>query len=329
MVTARGLVEGSARSWEYVTFAPDERPRSLQLYGTDPVAMGEAVRRLVDDDHVDHLDLNFGCPAPKVTRHGGGAGVPARPALLAAIVRAAVTAAGDVPVTMKFRRGVDESVLTFLDAGRVAEDEGCAAVALHARTAEQLYSGNADWSAIGELKAAVTIPVLGNGDIWEATDALAMMRATGCDGVVIGRGCLGRPWLFGELVDVFDGRPPPAPPRLGTVIEVMRDHAAALAQLFGEARALRDFRKHAGWYLTGYPVGSNYRRRIQQISTLAELDDRLAELDPTTALAPDAHPLRRGTTRGPRRVTLPDGWLDRRDDPTPPSSLADALVSGG
>lgn len=331
MVTARGLVEGYRRSWDFVRFAPDETPRSLQLYGTDPVAMREAVRRLIDQDRVDHLDLNFGCPAPKVTRHGGGAGVPARPALLAAVVRAAVDAAGPVPVTMKFRIGVDDSITTYLDAGRVAEDCGAAAVALHARTAEQLYSGAARWSAIGELKSAVTsIPVLGNGDIWEAADAIAMLRATDCDGVVIGRGCLGRPWFFGDLVAVFDGREPAPTPLLGDVAPVMAEHARLLAELHGPARGLLDFRKHAGWYLTGYPVGSEMRRRLASVSTLDELDDLLGVLDPTlTVVVPDGEPLRRGTTRGPRRVTLPEGWLDRRDDPTPPSSLADALVSGG
>ena len=228
MITARALVEGNTKTARMVAFAPDEHPRSLQLYGTDPAVLGEAVRRLVSEDRVDHVDLNFGCPAPKVTRRGGGAAVPARPALLRAIVRACVAAAAPegVPVTMKFRRGVRDDVLTHLDAGRIAQDEGVAAIALHARTAEQLYAGSADWAAIGELKAAVPgVPVLGNGDIWEAADALAMVAETGCDGVVVGRGCLGRPWLFADLEAAFAGRDPSPPPALGPVIEVMATHA--------------------------------------------------------------------------------------------------------
>ena len=235
MITARALIEGNAKTARMVTFGPDEQPRSLQLYGTDPAVLGEAVRRLVDEGRVDHVDLNFGCPAPKVTRRGGGAALPVKRALLRAIVRSCVAAAAPaaVPVTMKFRMGVDDRTLTYLEAGRIGEGEGVAAIALHARTAEQLYSGRADWAAIGRLKQAVTtVPVLGNGDIWEASDALAMVAATGCDGVVVGRGCLGRPWLFADLEAAFagkesaaataprrgrggDGRPCPAAGRLG------------------------------------------------------------------------------------------------------------------
>ena len=213
MVTARALIEGNAKTARMVTFAPDEVPRSLQLYGTDPSVLGEAVRRLVAEDRVDHLDLNFGCPAPKVTRRGGGAALPVKRRLLAAIVRACVAAASPygVPVTMKFRMGVRDDLLTFLDAGRIGADEGVAALALHARTAEQLYAGRARWAAIGELKAAQPdLPVLGNGDIWEAADAVEMVAETGCDGVVVGRGCLGRPWLFADLAAVFAGKEPAA-----------------------------------------------------------------------------------------------------------------------
>ena len=332
MITARALVEGNAKTARMVSFAPDETPRSLQLYGTDPAVMGEAVRRLVGEDRVDHLDLNFGCPAPKVTRRGGGAAVPVRPALLRAIVRACVAAAGPegVPVTMKFRLGVRDDLPTFLDAGRVAADEGVAAVALHARSAEQLYSGEARWAAIGELKAALGgLPVLGNGDIWEAADAVSMLAQTGCDGVVVGRGCLGRPWLFADLRAAFAGQAAPPAPALGEVVAVMVDHAGRLAEWFGEGPGLRDFRKHTGWYLTGYPVGPEARRRLASVSSLAELEDHVAGLDPHLRLVPGGARLRRGHTNGPRAVHLPAGWLDARDDATPPGAAADALVSGG
>jgi nifR3 family TIM-barrel protein len=330
MITARGLVEGSNKTWGRAAFAPDESPRSIQLYGSDPVSMGEAVRRLTTGGHVDHVDLNLGCPVRKITRHGGGAALTARPRLLAAILDAAVTNAGPVPVTAKFRIGIDDDVTTFLDAGRIAEEAGCAAVALHARTAAQLYSGVADWSAIAELKAAVrTIPVLGNGDIWCGADAVRMLAETGCDGVVIGRGCLGRPWLFRDLADALAGRPLADPPPLGEVLDTMAWHVSLLADHLGESRALVDFRKHVPWYLTGYPVGSAVRKRVHDTTTLAQFDAVLAELDRAIVPLPGAVDLPRGTHRGPQSVTLPDRWLADRDCAEPPSRLADARTSGG
>lgn len=329
MITARGLVEGGERTQRMASFGPDEQPRSIQLYGTDPDVMGRAVRRLVGDDHVDHIDLNFGCPARKVTRHGGGAAVPARRRLYREIVRAAVHAAEHVPVTVKFRMGIDDATITYLDAGRIAEDEGVAAVALHARTAEQLYSGEADWSAITRLKDAVTsIPVLGNGDVWEARDAVAMLAATGCDGVVIGRGCLGRPWLFRDLVlELEDGTAPP-PPLLGDVVDVMVDHARLHVAWFGED-GIREFRKHPAWYLRGYPVGGPVRHALAQARSLDELESLAATLDRSMTILPGTLRQPRGHTGGPRPVSLPDGWLDDRDADTRLSALADAAVSGG
>jgi nifR3 family TIM-barrel protein len=330
MVMARAVIEGNGRTDRMLTFGPDEQPRSIQLYAIDPVTAGEATRRLVGDLGAEHVDLNFGCPAAKVTRNGGGAAVPAKPRLLARIVESVVTAAGDVPVTMKFRIGLDDTLLTARAAGRVGADFGCAAIALHARTAEQHYSGHADWSAIADLKAAVPeIPVLGNGDIWRAGDALEMMRQTGCDGVVVGRGCLGRPWLFGQLVEVFAGRAPSAPPRLGEVAAVMREHAALLTELFNGSRGVREFRKHTGWYMTGYPVGGLVRRELATIGSLADLDRILEALDPAVAALPGAESMTRGHTSGPRPVHLPDGYLDDLDDDRAPGPEAELVVSGG
>jgi nifR3 family TIM-barrel protein len=330
MVSARALVEGNLSTVKRLGFGADETVRSVQLYGVDPVVVGLAVSQVVDLG-VDHIDLNMGCPSPKVTRHGGGAALPVRTGLLALIVRAAVAAAGTVPVTVKMRMGLDSDTLTYLDAGRAAEAEGAAAVALHARTAEQLYSGRADWSAIGELKAAVTtVPVLGNGDVWAAEDALEMMRLTGCDGVVVGRGCLGRPWLFRDLVDIFAGRPTRSAPLLGEVAEVMRRHARLLVELKGDdLLGVRDFRKHVSWYLTGYPVGGVRRRALASASSLAELDELLAPLDPGTPLPGGAERLPRGHTQGPRVVTLPDGWRDSAGVLTPPVGADGVFASGG
>jgi nifR3 family TIM-barrel protein len=329
MVTARALVEGNPRTLRMVSFAGDESPRSVQLYGVDPRVLHLAVRRLVDEVGVDHVDLNFGCPAQKVTKKGGGGALPVRRALFRSVVRAAVAAAGDVPVTVKMRLGVDDANRTFIEAGRTAEGEGAAAVALHARTVEQLYAGDADWQAIAELNAAVpTIPVLGNGDVWEAADALRMVAETGCDGVVVGRGCLGRPWLFRDLADAFAGRPVAPPPLLGEVVEVMRLHARLLCDASSPDSGIRDFRKHTAWYLTGYPVGGERRRRLSQVSSLDELDALLDDLDPGTPLPDGAVRIKRGHTNGPRPVALPPGWLDHPDDPTPPVG-ADVLVSGG
>ncbi len=332
MITARALVERNAKTLRLAGFDPSEKPRSLQLYGVDAHYTREAVRWLVGEGHVDHVDLNFGCPVRKVTRRGGGAAIPLKPNLLRAIVRAAVGAAGGVPVTIKFRIGVDDGLETFRDAGRIAADEGCAAVAMHARTAAQLYDGEARWDAIAELVGRVrTIPVLGNGDVWEAWDALRMMREPGCAGVVVGRGCLGRPWLFRDLADVFAGREPADPPAFGEVARVMLDHAERLAGWMGERLGLRNFRKHATWYTKGFPGSTRLRDALIRIESLAELRAVLETADPDEPFPAHAMRLPRGKRGGRQRVALPDGYLDDLDDATPPAAeLANAeAVSGG
>jgi nifR3 family TIM-barrel protein len=333
MITSRALVERDDETMRMVTFAPEESQpgmvRSIQLYGVDPAVVGEAVRIVVAEDRADHVDLNFGCPVPKVTRKGGGSALPYKRGLLRDILRAAVRAAdGRVPITMKMRKGIDDDTLTYLDAGRIAEDEGCAWVALHGRTAAQMYGGQADWSAIARLKEHVSVPVLGNGDIWEAADALRMVAETGCDGVVVGRGCLGRPWLFGELAAAFAGRPAPPRPGLAEVARVMRRHAELLCELYGEDKGSREIRKHVAWYTKGFAVGSELRQRLAMVSSLAQLDDLLGTLDLDQPYPEAVLGLPRGRTTGQKRVALPAGWLDDVDDASVPVG-AEIGISGG
>jgi nifR3 family TIM-barrel protein len=329
MLTSRAVVEGNERTMRMASFADDEPVRSVQLYGIDPTVVALAVHRLVDEIGAQHIDLNFGCPVPKITRHGGGAALPVHRDLFGAIVRGAVGAAGGVPVTVKMRIGVDDRHRTLLDAGRIAEEAGVAAVALHARTAAQLYSGEADWSAIGELRQAVrSIPVLGNGDIWEGDDARRMMAETGCDGVVVGRGCLGRPWLFRDLDAATKRLPPFDPPALGGVLDIMGDHARYLVEDLGEPAAMRAFRKHAAWYLLGYPIEPLIRRDATRVASLADLDRLTDALTPFADLRASAPSGPRGPTRGPQRVALPHGWLDAAADGAP-APEAEQAVSGG
>lgn len=334
MITTRALVERNATTMRLITHHESETPRSIQLYGVDPATTEAAVRLLVDEDRADHIDLNFGCPVPKVTRKGGGAALPWKTDLFREIVTRAARAAGDIPLTVKMRKGIDADHLTFLDAGRIAEDAGVAAVALHARTASEFYSGTADWSAIAELKQAVTsIPVLGNGDIWSGADAVRMMDETGCDGVVVGRGCLGRPWLFGDLAAAF-GAPGIRPDAtLGYVAAAFRRHAELLVEFFeDEGRGCRDIRKHVAWYFKGYPVGGDTRAALATASTLAEYDDLLATLDLDAPYPGAAAEGQRGRAGTPKRPALPDGWLTSRamaDDDARTLADAELDTSGG
>ena len=299
------------------------------MYGTDPYYVAEAVKRLVNEGRIDHLDMNFGCPVPKVTRRGGGAAIPLKPNLLRNIVRAAVENAQAVPVTIKFRMGINLEYLTFLTAGRVAEDEGCAAVGLHARTAAQLYHGHASWDAIAELKQAVKIPVLGNGDIWEAEDALRMMRQTRCDGVIVGRGCLGRPWLFRDLADVFNGREPLDPPKFEVVLEIMLRHARILADWFGERLAMRSFRRHASWYTKGFRVSSEIRAALMRVERVCQLEQLFSDVDRSQPFPPSAMRVVRGKATGTQKVSLPAGYLDNIEDDAPLAGSDEDAGDGG
>ena len=332
MIMATGLVHGNKKTDTMMKFGADETFRSLQLYGSDPAMLTRAIEKLGRANAVDHIDLNFGCPAPKVTRRGGGAAVPVKRQLLRAIVTAAVKAGAPfgIPITCKFRMGINEEVITYVETGQICEESGAAAIALHARTAQQHSAPSARWEAIAELKQAVhTIPVLGNGDIWEAADALRMVEQTQCDGVVIGRGCLGRPWLFRDLIDAFSGKPISATPTLGEVLPVMVEHAEALMEHLQDERGIRDFRKHTGWYLTGYPVGGEVRRKFSEIGSLDDLRRLADNLDPSIVIVEGGERIARGHTNGPIKVALPDGYLDDRDDMTIPNDGDVMALSGG
>ncbi|WP_136141777.1 tRNA dihydrouridine synthase DusB [Corynebacterium endometrii] len=332
MITARALVERNEKTLHMTTFAPDEQPRSMQLYTVDPEYTYKAAKMIVDENMADHIDMNFGCPVPKVTRRGGGSALPYKRRLFGNIVAAAVkaTEGTDIPVTVKFRVGIDDEHHTHLDAGRIAVEEGAQAVALHARTAAQRYSGEADWNEITRLKehlAHTGIPVLGNGDIFKATDARKMMDETGCDGVVVGRGCLGRPWLFAELSAELRGEEIPAEPTLGEVTGIIVRHAELLAAHDGEDHACRDIRKHIGWYLRGFPVGGEVRANLSRVDSLDRLRELLKPWAESDALANDADGAR-GRQGSPAKVALPDGWLDDPEDDRVPEG-AEIMHSGG
>lgn len=316
MITARAWLRGNKLTHLLASSSNDERPRSFQIYSSDPDEVREFVKRLAPG--VDHIDLNFGCPVPKVTRTGGGSAIPLKPRLLARILREAVVAAGEVPVTIKVRKGITEDLTTWRDSGRVASEEGAAAICLHGRTAAQLYSGEADWSAIGELVEASSIPVLGNGDIWECWDALRMMRETGCSGVVIGRACLGRPWLFRELADVFEGKDPGPPPTVADIIPIVIDHATRLMEFFGPDLGMRQMRKWGVWYTKGFHGSSAVRESIVRVASLDELKTALGKLNLEESFPIQA--LRANRAKGSRKqkVILPEGYLENLNDDRPP-----------
>jgi nifR3 family TIM-barrel protein len=343
MVTSRALVERTEESMRLIGHHESEKVRSVQLYGVDPKTIADAVTMLVSEDRADHIDLNFGCPVPKVTRKGGGAALPWKQDLFQAIVQNAVKAAGDIPVTVKMRKGIDADHLTFLESGKAARDAGVAAVALHGRTAADYYSGKADWDAIAELRAALPdVQVLGNGDIWSAQDAVNMMKQTGVDGVVVGRGCLGRPWLFADLENAFRSylENPNAninysqvQPNLGEVADTFKKHAELLVEFFGdELRACRDIRKHVAWYFKGYPVGGSLRAALASVETLTHMDELLGTLDRGMPYPGDEAEGPRGRAGGMKSCALPEHWLDSRElGESSRASLLEAelSVSGG
>ena len=332
MVTARALIERREETFRLIKPGVGETPRSVQLYAVDPIILGKAVDLLGNENLVDHIDLNFGCPVPKVTRRGGGAALPYKRRLFSAIVESAVKAASKygIPVTVKMRVGIDSDHQTFLESAKSAADIGATWVALHARTAAQLYEGKSDWSKITELVehlAPTGVPVLGNGDIWSGLDAINMISQTGCAGVVVGRGCLGRPWLFADLVAAFNGEQSRVNPNLFEVRKVMLRHGQLLVEYFeNEDRAMRDIRKHMAWYLKGFSVPREIRSSLGMVSSLDEMEKLLSGVSdqPYPQAVGDAP---RGRSSHGRPVSLPDGWLNDPDEFA--TITIDDAISGG
>jgi len=332
MVTARALIEWREETFRLIKPGVGETPRSIQLYAVDPTVLGKAIELLGSEDLADHIDLNFGCPVPKVTRRGGGAALPYKRRLFSAIVEAAVKSASKygIPVTIKMRVGIDSDHHTFLESAKSAADLGVTWVALHARTAAQLYEGRSDWNKITELVEHLSdtdVPVLGNGDIWSGEDAVNMINQTGCAGVVVGRGCLGRPWLFADLVSAINGENKRVNPNLFQVREIMIRHGQLLIEYFeNEDRAMRDIRKHMAWYLKGFSVPRQVRASLGMVESLEQMRQLLSQLEdqPYPQAVGDGP---RGRTSHGREVKLPDGWLD---DPDEFATISiDDAISGG
>lgn len=316
MITARALVARNPKALRLCRFAPGERIRSLQLYGVNPVIVEQAARIVVDEDIADHVDLNFGCPVPKVTRRGGGSALPWKTDLFREIIQRVVRVCGEanIPVTAKIRVGIDHDHETFHEAGHIAQEEGCKAVTLHARTTAEYYGGHSDWSRIGELVSELDIPVFGNGDIWGADDALAMVEQTGCAGVAIGRGCQGRPWLFADIKHAFAGSGERTNPTLGEVGRIIVRHARLLTEFYDgdERMAVHDLRKHVAWYLKGFPVGGATRRAFMECESLTDVEREVAQLDQDAPYPERVVDKPRGRVRFQKKVHLPYGWLDSR-----------------
>ena len=316
MITARALVARNPKALRLCRFAPSEKVRSLQLYGVNPSIVEQAARIVVDENMADHVDLNFGCPVPKVTRRGGGSALPWKTDLLQEILHRVVSVCepAGIPVTAKFRVGIDEDHETFMQAGHIAQEEGCAAVTLHARTTAEYYGGHSDWQRIGELVEALNIPVFGNGDIWGAEDALAMFKETGCAGVAIGRGCQGRPWIFADIRNACEGSSERVNPTLAEVGSVILRHLELLVEFYDgdERMAVHDLRKHIAWYLKGFPVGGGTRKAFMECESIEDVKRNLNMLDGSLRLPEQVLDTPRGRVRFAKKVHLPYGWLDSR-----------------
>ena len=277
MASCKGLVYSDNKTAALLTVTPEERPMAVQLFGAEPEFMAKAVK-IAERYSPDIIDINAGCPMPKITGGGAGSALMKTPRLFGELVAAAVSAT-DIPVTVKIRKGWDSGSVNAVELAKIAEQSGAAAVSVHGRTREQLYSGKADWDIIREVKRAVSIPVIGNGDVGSPEDCAEMYSYTGCDLVMIGRGSYGRPWLFGQFRDHFDGKPPRHDPSPAEKLSIMREHIELLIEDKGERIGMKEARRHAAWYIKGMQGAAQFRNRCGMLNSLADLDELIREIE--------------------------------------------------
>ena len=276
MISAKAILYGNKNTEELMRIHPQEGSVSLQLFGSDPKIMGEMAKR-IEDRPFAVLDLNMGCPVPKVVNNGEGSALMKDPLLAGRIIEA-VARAIQKPVTVKIRKGFDDSHVNAPEIAYIAQESGAAAVAVHGRTREQYYTGRADWEIIARVKEAVHIPVLGNGDVTDGESARRMMKQTGCDGVLVGRAARGNPWIFAEITAALEGRKAPERPDRRALYGMILRHSQLLTEYKGEYTAVREMRKHVAWYSAGLPHAAGLRRKVNEMETMQQLADGMKEL---------------------------------------------------
>lgn len=273
MVSAKGIQYNNKNTEELLLVKEEERPVSLQLFGRDPVILSETAKK-IEHRNFDILDINMGCPVPKVVNNGEGSALMKEPKLIGQIV-SAVSKAISKPLTIKIRRGFNEAEVNAVEVARIAEANGAAAIAVHGRTREQYYSGKADWEIIRQVKEAVSIPVIGNGDVVTYEDAVRLQKETGCDGVMIARGAQGNPWIFMHIKEAMRNNTAPLKPTIKEAVDMMLRHAKLEVMYKGEYVGIREMRKHVAWYTTGYPMAARFRQNVNLIDTYPQLEELL------------------------------------------------------
>ncbi len=273
MVSAKAILYKNRNTESLLEIDPRENPVSLQLFGSDPEIISKIAHQ-IEDKPFDILDLNMGCPVPKIVNNGEGSALMKNPKLAGEIIRETVKAI-DKPVTVKIRKGFDDEHINAVEMAKIAEDAGAAAVAVHGRTREQFYSGRADWDIIRQVKEAVSIPVIGNGDLLTAEDVIAMEAQTGCDGFMIARGAQGNPWIFRQILHYFETGEHLAKPTLEEVTQMILRHARMMLEFKGEYIGIREIRKHAAWYTAGYPNSARLRVAINNVESFEALEELL------------------------------------------------------
>ena len=273
MVSAKAILDKNRNTESLLEIDPRENPVSLQLFGSDPEIISKIAHQ-IEDKPFDILDLNMGCPVPMIVNNGEGSALMKNPKLAGEIIRETVKAI-DKPVTVKIRKGFDDEHINAVEMAKIAEDAGAAAVAVHGRTREQFYSGRADWDIIRQVKEAVSIPVIGNGDLLTAEDVIAMEQRTGCDGFMIARGAQGNPWIFRKILHYFETGEHLAKPTLEEVTQMILRHARMMLEFKGEYIGIREIRKHAAWYTAGYPNSARLRVAINNVESFEALEELL------------------------------------------------------